>query len=98
MNDLKTEWSLNPEYDKAPIIPRFIDFKVVSEFDHVSETLKMETIQHGRVLYREIANFKDKKLREALIQLGWTPPPNYVAQESKQLLSMEIHPRRPDEG
>lgn len=76
MNDPKTEWSLNPEYERTPTNPRFLDFKIVSEFDHLAETLKMETTQYGKVLYREIADFKDRKLREALIQLGWTPPPD----------------------
>jgi len=41
-----------------------IEQKVFSEFQGVRETL-----------WREILDTKEQHVREALIRLGWTPPP-----------------------
>jgi hypothetical protein len=61
-------------------------FKITcdAKFDFTNQTLEFATANASRVLYLELVNFKEAKIRDALIQLGWTPPPkipDYVAQK-----------------
>lgn len=62
----------------APFSQRDLNFNLVvtPSFDFDSQTLTFTIASAARSLHREVVCFKWAKVRECLIALGWTPPPN----------------------
>lgn len=60
----------------APFFQQDLNFKltVTPSFDFDSQTLTFDTASATRSLHREVVCFKEAKVRECLIALGWTPP------------------------
>jgi len=56
-----------------------LDFKMTAYGDFANGSLNIETNVGGQ-LSREALSFKDKAVREMLIQLGWTPPGGVTAE------------------
>lgn len=54
--------------------PNQFAFKITPHWDAANMVLTFETNVSGQ-LHREAVCFKDRVVREKLIELGWTPPP-----------------------
>ena len=65
--EMTTEW----EYRDIPLGLR--DYKVVTEPNLVTGEIKIITEMMGRI-QEEIIQTKSDQIRNALIDLGWTPP------------------------
>lgn len=50
--------------------------KVTPHWNAESETLTFDTEGICGKIYRDICSFKDRVVRQKLIELGWTPPAN----------------------
>lgn len=53
--------------------PSKFEFKITPHWDAANAVLTFETNVSGQI-YQEAVSFKDRVVREKLIQLGWTPP------------------------
>lgn len=56
--------------------PYKLNFTITPHIDFTNQTLAFETKTWGNQIQREMVCFKEKVVRDYLIALGWTPPPD----------------------
>ena len=52
-----------------------LDYSVTVHIDFASEKLEVELRRATELLSRTIIDTRERAIREALMRLGWTPPP-----------------------
>ena len=55
------------------------DYNISTRFDASNGVITQQVKNHSQELWRWIINTREAQVRDALVALGWTPPPDKPA-------------------